>query len=74
MRFYRSLLPRRPGANASQCAAIYDDVSQARGSCRLGSNQWCDDWDFTCTVGYTVANARGEDGDGRKRSLTKGSL
>ena len=39
-----------------------------------GSNQWCDDWDFTCTVGYTVANARGEDGDGRKRSLTKGSL
>ena len=42
MKFYRSLLPRRPGANASQCAAIYDDVSQARGSCRLGSNQWCD--------------------------------
>ena len=31
-----------PRANASQCAAIYDDVSQARGSCRLGSNQWCD--------------------------------
>ena len=30
------------GANASRCAAIYDDVSQARGSCRLGSNQWCD--------------------------------
>ena len=25
-----------------RCAAIYDDVSQARGSCRLGSNQWCD--------------------------------
>ena len=42
LKFYRSLLPRRPGANASQCAAIYDDVSQARGSCRLGSNQWCD--------------------------------
>jgi len=42
MKFYRSLLPRRPGANASRCAAIYDDVSRARGSCRLGSNQWCD--------------------------------
>ena len=32
--------PRRPGPQ--RCAAIYDDVSQARGSCRLGSNQWCD--------------------------------
>ena len=38
---YRSLLPR-PGRQPSRCAAIYDDVSQARGSCRLGSNQWCD--------------------------------
>lgn len=41
MKFYRSLLPRRSGANATLCAAIYGDVAAARGSCRLGAKQWC---------------------------------
>ena len=42
-----------------------------------GDNRWCDDWDFLCTVGYTVEDARQKDKDSkgsRKKSITHGSL
>ena len=41
-----------------------------------GENRWCVDWDFMCTVGYTVADARENDKHSltRKGSITHGSL
>jgi hypothetical protein len=42
-----------------------------------GENRWCADWDFMCTAGCSVADAREEQGKpglARKNSVTHGSL
>ena len=44
-----------------------------------GENRWCEDWDFMCTVGYTVEDSRQKEKDqkekeARKKSITHGSL
>jgi len=39
-----------------------------------GENRWCADWDFLCTVGYTVIDARKGDTDATKKSVAHDSL